>query len=129
MKRPFQYRILREVKIVMIISVVDTDLDPLVYPCADKLSAFMKVCMWDGFVLPLACMDHRHINHVINKTKQGPIFRFVVVKGGSNSKPEKKIRYGAEIGTSDEEESSRGPVAGSPILRRDTQNAFKAGVT
>lgn len=34
------------------------------YPCADRLSVYLKVRMWDGLKLPIACKEHRHIKSI-----------------------------------------------------------------
>jgi hypothetical protein len=70
------------------------------YPCADRLSVYVKVRTWDGYVKPVACKDHRHEEGKQRKRKRA-----------KPTQGEKALNANAnEFGSSDEEGSLHGPT-------------------
>ncbi|XP_024384908.1 uncharacterized protein [Physcomitrium patens] len=110
------------------------------YPCADKLSVYGKLRMWEGLVKPVACLDHRHFNDVVDtkpqkeskkrkRRKKGPSPALVT---GSNSKLGERTSGGADdvidIESSEGEYYPHGATGQDQILQRNTSNGSESGV-
>ncbi|KAG0566165.1 hypothetical protein KC19_7G043200 [Ceratodon purpureus] len=81
------------------------------YPCADGLSAYRKIRLWEGFVKPVACKDHR-----LGKAKQKKRKRGKLAEGAGTPRSGEKALVGVhanEIGSGDEERTRT--VTDTPI--------------